>query len=127
MDRSESAAHAANLAEQRSRTARRAGAADATGWRWYISIAAIKNYMRIMDWPGPLEDENPFFRRAESELGAYSLTARLSNRTLPSGAVVYRSGRIQIPGRGSRRLDFVVVETLRAEGLLPQLVEVGTR
>lgn len=98
-----------------------------TDWRWYITIASIREYMAIMGCSGPLEDTNPDFLAAEEALGRYSLTAALAPKVLPSGAVLYRSGKMRIRGRGGRRLEFVVVEVPRAEGLLPQLVSVRSK
>jgi hypothetical protein len=126
----EYSAFTANLAEQRARAARRAGVPSTSHWQWYISIRAIRDYLQIMGYPAPageISEDDPYFQRAEQELGAYSITAKLTPRTLKSGAVIYRSGKLSIRGRGGRRLEFVVVETPRAEGLLPQLVKVGTK
>lgn len=48
-------------------------------WRWYITIAAIKEWMRINRRYGPLEYGNHAFERSENELGELSLTSRLSS------------------------------------------------
>lgn len=127
MTPTESAALRANLARQDARAKWRAGIAESSNWRWYISIAAISEYMAITGCSGPLEDSNPDFIRAEQELGAHSQTARLTPHVLRSGAVTYRSGKMKIRGRGGRRLEFVVAEVPRAEGPLPQLVSVRSK
>lgn len=90
-------------------------------WRWYISIAAIREWMRLAGLSGPLEDTNPDFVAAQDTLGDLSLTARLS-RAPPNehGAMTYR-GKVTLGGR-RRRVECYVQHANRTEGALPQLV-----
>jgi len=67
-------------------------------WNWYITIAAVEQYMHLAGLRGPLEDSNPAFLHAQDVLGELSLTATLA-RTPPSrsGALTYR-GKVTLHG-----------------------------
>lgn len=97
-------------------------------WRWYISIAAVRDWMAITGRSGELEDNNPQFVAAQAELGQLSLTATLAeaaSEKLRSGGLIYR-GRVMVGGR-SRRAECTVMPAARAEGSLPQLVRVTAK
>lgn len=92
-------------------------------WKWYLSIAAIKQYMEIVGLNGPCEDSNPDFIGAERELGQLSITTQPAN-TPPtaSGGIIYRPN-VWIHGKKTR-LELTVMPAGREEGSLPQLVRV---
>lgn len=94
-------------------------------WRWYITIAAVRQYMTLAGLSGDLEDSNPDFLLAQSTLGDLSMTATLavdaSERT-KSGASIYR-GKVTLHGK-RRRVECTVMPPIRSEGPLPQLVRV---
>lgn len=95
------------------------------GWRWYITIAAVRQWMALTGRCGELEDSNPDFLAAQSELGDLSLTATLAlsaSEKQRDGASVYR-GRVMVRGR-SVRTECIVMPPLRREGPLSQLVRV---
>jgi hypothetical protein len=95
-------------------------------WKWYITVAAVGQWMRITGRRGELEDTNPDFVDAQNELGEFSLTAKLAS-TPPSrsGALTYRcywAGRTKHGKR--RRVECQVMPAGRVDGDLPQLVRV---
>lgn len=93
-------------------------------WKWYLTIAAVKQYMDLAGYSGPTEDDNPDFIRAENELGEHSLTARpVVGKNTRSGAILYRTGMMRLK-RGRGRLEFTVSPIPRKEGKLPQLLRV---
>ena len=92
-------------------------------WNWYLTIAAVRQYMALTGLRGDLEDDNPDFVRAQNELGDLSLTARLADaEPTQSGAVRYR-GKITLRGR-RQRVECTVMPAGRDEGVLPQLLRV---
>ena len=94
-------------------------------WRWYLSIAAVRQYMDLAGLRGPLEDDNHDFAQAQEALGELSLTAKVATTAsdaTKSGGVVYR-GKVTIHGK-RRRVECVVMPWPREEGKLPQLVRV---
>ncbi len=95
-------------------------------WSWYLTIAAVKQYMEIMGYIGPLETDNPDFERSQNELGEISLTAKPAD-TPPtaSGAILYRPN-VVISGKKTR-LELTVQPAARKEGSLPQLVRVRVK
>lgn len=92
-------------------------------WKWYLSIAAVRQYMEIAGLKGECELENPDFDAAQNALGELSLTATPAN-TPPtqSGAIIYRCW-VQLRGQRTR-LELTVAPAARAEGALPQLIRV---
>lgn len=95
-------------------------------WRWYLSIAAVRQYMEIAGLRGELEDNNPDFVRAQNELGAVSLTATPADAPpSDSGGIIYRPW-VHIHGRRTR-LELTVTPAGRSEGDLPQLVRVRVK
>ena len=72
-------------------------------WRWYLTIAAVRQWMDLTDRRGPLEDDNPDFVAAQNGWGELSLTARLSE----SASAKTQSGRLRVPwprhGQGQER------------------------
>lgn len=96
-----------------------------TDWRWYLTIAAIREWMTLTGRGGEIEPANPDFAAAEAELGELSQTARLSeegSRRERGASLIYR-GKATVGGR-RRRVECTVVVTPRPEGPLPQLVRV---
>ncbi len=94
-------------------------------WKWYLSIAAVREWMALTGRGGELEDDNPDFVAAQNELGELSLTAKLALEASDkqrNGATIYR-GRVMVRGK-SRRAECTVMPPLRSEGPLPQLVRV---
>jgi len=92
-------------------------------WKWYLTIAAVRQYMDLADLLGPLEDTNPDFVAAQNALGELSLTAKPARTAeTKSGAVIYR-GKVTIDGK-RRRIECTVMPIPRVEGKLPQLLRV---
>lgn len=92
-------------------------------WRWYITIAAVRQYMTLAGLSGELEDDNPDFLTAQNALGGLSLAAKLvEGKNTESGAVIYR-GKVTIGGK-RRRIEYTVMPMPRTEGDLPQLLRV---
>lgn len=91
--------------------------------RWYISVSAIRAYMRIAGYPDQSDGE--WFDRAERELFAFAEVAR------PVGAPrdgKWQTWRVKADIRGRRtRLDLIVSTETRKEGDLPQLVIVRSQ
>jgi len=92
-------------------------------WRWYLTIAAVRQYMVLAGLSGELEDDNPDFLAAQNALGELSLTAKPARTAeTESGAVIYR-GKVTIAGK-RRRIECTVMPIPRTEGKLPQLLRV---
>lgn len=95
-------------------------------WRWYLTIAAVRQYMTLAGLRGPLEETNPDFRAAQDALGELSLTTKPARTAeTKSGAVIYR-GKVTIHGK-RRRIECTVCTVMpipRTEGALPQLLRV---
>jgi hypothetical protein len=98
-------------------------------WRWYITIAAVRQYMELAGLRGELEDHNPDFVRAQNDLGEHSLTARVvRGKDSASGAIVYRTeGKTTLPNGRKTRLEFTVMPIPRKEGAMPQLLRVTAK
>ncbi len=90
--------------------------------RWYITIAAVREWMRLTGRGGSLEDTNPAFSAAQAELFALSLTASRSPQRGRDGSESWR-GYAVVDGR-RRRVECSVMPLPRKEGKLPQLVRV---
>lgn len=86
---------------------------------WYISVAAVEQYMEAKRVP--VRSEGPEFDAAEEELMAIAIEAAGKKpRELKSGLLQYRSS-----GAGRKlRLRLLVSPKPRKEGKLPQLVHV---
>ena len=92
-------------------------------WKWYLTIAAVRQYMALAGLRGELEDDNPDFLQAQNELGELSLTAKpVIGKDTASGAALYR-GKVTIHGK-RRRIECTVMPVPRVEGSLPQLLRV---
>jgi hypothetical protein len=94
-------------------------------WKWYITIAAVRQWMTLTGRAGDLEDDNPGFIDAQNELGDLSLTATLAldaSEKQRNGASIYR-GKVTVKGKRVRA-ECTVMPPLRSEGPLPQLVRV---
>ena len=94
---------------------------------WYVTIAALREYMAMAGYRGELEDDNPDFRAAERELLDLISSDRVrdTGRRSDSGAETWRTGRIRL-ARLPRSviLELTVMPGPRAEGPLPQLLRV---
>lgn len=94
-------------------------------WRWYITIAAVRQLMQLAGLSGEMENTNPDFLAAQDALGELSMKATLAveaSEKLRGGGSIYR-GRVMLGGK-SWRLEATVMPSVRAEGSLPQLVRV---
>lgn len=98
-------------------------------WRWYLTIAAVRQFMELADLRGELEDDNPDFVSAQEALGTFSLTARpVAGKVTASGATIYRTdGKVTLPNGRRCRIEFTVMASQREEGSLPQLLRVVTK
>lgn len=91
-----------------------------TPYRWYLSAAAVKEYLALM---GLDDDGGPNWLRAERELGAHIESAR--QVALNEKSVIFRTGRVRVgDGTKSTRLEFYVRHCPRTEGDKAQLVAV---
>lgn len=91
---------------------------------WYISAAAVKQYMAIQGYPP--DDDGPGFDRAAKELEGLTAEARLAKDIAPGQQS--QLWRVKATVRGKRtRLELVVSVERRAEGPLPQLVAVRNK
>lgn len=89
--------------------------------RWYISAAAVRQWMAISGRGGA--DDGPEFDAAAKELDALSLEARLAKDVGPNQH--HQQWRVAATVRGRRsRLELIVSTQPRPEGPLPQLVAV---
>lgn len=94
-------------------------------WKWYITFAAVQQWMKLTGRHGELDDDNHDFVAAQNELGDLSLTAKLSevaSEKQQSGASIYR-GKVTVMGKRVRA-ECTVMPPIRSEGPLPQLVRV---
>lgn len=93
-------------------------------YRWYLSAAAIREYLAIAGLPD--DDGGPNWGRAERELGAHAEAARQSGSN--NHSLIFRTGRVRVGDRTkSTRLELFVRHTPREEGGLPQLVAVRNK
>lgn len=89
--------------------------------RWYISAAAVKQWMAISGRQG--SDDGPEFDAAAIELDALSAEARLAKDVGPTQR--HQQWRVSATVRGRReRLELIVSIAPRPEGPLPQLIAV---
>ena len=98
---------------------------ETAGWRWYLSIAAIRQWMAATGRRGPAEPANADYRAAELELGELSRTAKIARAATTrqvDGGIVYR-GHVLV-GTKRIRVEAIVMPWPRDEGPLPQLVRV---
>jgi hypothetical protein len=92
-------------------------------WRWYLTVAAVRQFMELTGRRGDLEDDNLEFVAAQNELGELSISAKPARTAeTKSGAVVYR-GKITLRGK-RQRVECTVMPIPRKEGALPQLLRV---
>jgi len=92
--------------------------------RWYISAAAVKQYMAIMGYAP--DDDGPGFDRAAKELESLASEARLAKDVGPGQHS--QQWRVKTTVRGKRtRLELVVSLGERLEGELPQLIAVRNK
>jgi len=98
-------------------------------WRWYLTVAAVRQYMMLAGLRGELEEGNPDFMRAQADLGQHTLTARpVEGKDTASGAILYRTvGKVVLPNGRKTRLEFTVMPIPRREGTLPQLLRVTAK
>jgi len=87
---------------------------------WYISAAAVRDYLRLTGQPAVLE--GPIWDAAEVALMDISIgVSRKQPKVSKTGALVYNTGR------ASNRIRLVVSTAKRVEGAKPQLVQVLPR
>lgn len=91
---------------------------DARPHRWYLTGAAVREYMAIVGLP-PVDDGPPF-QRAELEIGALCHDARLTRDE--GHRKIYRVKTLI--GGLVARLELYVATAQRSEGPLEQLVRV---
>jgi hypothetical protein len=92
--------------------------------RWYISAAAVKQYMAICGYEG--RPDGPVFDAAAIELENLCEQAKLARDVGPGQQS--QLWRVKATVRGKRtRLELVVSVEPRPEGLLPQLVAVRNK
>lgn len=85
---------------------------------WYISVAAVKKYLAIVG--RPVVEDGPGFDRAERELMEMAIATMASDR-VPKHT---NQRLLRYRGPKPHRLQLIVSTELRAEGKLPQLVDV---
>lgn len=91
---------------------------------WYISAAAVKQYMAIQGYHG--SDDGPVFDRAAAELDALCAESRLAKDVGPGQDS--QQWRVKATVRGKRtRLELIVSLSHRPEGELPQLIAVRNK
>lgn len=85
---------------------------------WYVSARAVREYLALTGRP-PVDD-GPVWDEAEDEL------IDIAERTVAADRRprVLRSGLVQYRGPRPLRLRLIVAPKPRAEGSLPQLVQV---
>ena len=92
--------------------------------RWYISAAAVKQFMAIQGYVG--STAGPVFDRAAIELEDACEQARLAKDVGPGQ--VDQLWRVKWTVRGKRtRLELIVSLEKRPEGPLPQLIAVRNK
>lgn len=92
--------------------------------QWYISAAAVKQFMSIMGYVGSTDD--PVFDRAAIELEDACEQARLARDADDKSP--YQQWRVKWTVRGKRsRLELIVSTEKRPEGPLPQLIAVRNK
>lgn len=92
-------------------------------FRWYITIAAVRQWMDLTGRRGDLDDGNPDFVAAEEELRQLCEDAKqASTPPSQSGSLTFRT-KTTLRGR-RRRVEMDVMPFARTEGSLPQLVRV---
>lgn len=92
--------------------------------RWYISAAAVKQYMAIQGYEG--SPDGPVFDRAAIELEHLCDEARLAKDAGEHSP--NQQWRVKATVRGKRtRLELIVSLEQRPEGPLPQLIAVRNK
>lgn len=90
---------------------------------WYVTVAALRDWMRIGGWA---EDEE-----AEADAALLALCSsgapRDTGRRTDSGAEVWRTGRLEVGRRRGVRLELTVMPGPRPEGEKPQLLRVRAK
>jgi hypothetical protein len=89
---------------------------------WYLSVSAVRDYLRITGRPDVTD--GPVFHRAEEELVEICQRAVENAERNPDGPKRTASGLYQYRGGKPLRLRLLVAPDPRAEGRLPQLVQV---
>lgn len=89
---------------------------------WYLSVSAVRDYLRIMGRPDATD--GPVFHRAEEELMRICERAAELADAKPDGPSLGKSGSLLYRGGKPLRLRLLVAPDPREEGRLPQLVRV---
>lgn len=91
--------------------------------KWYIRIAAVRQYQQLMGYP--IESDGPSFDRAERELADLADQARLAKDI---GRGQHSQWRVKSTVRGRRtRLELVASIEPRPEGPFSQLIAVRNK
>lgn len=96
-------------------------------FRWYLSAAAVRQYMTLVQYPS--EDDGPNWDRARAELGRACSYAKIESSHPETGIEMWTSGPLLLgPKAKPFDLQLFVSSESRPEGPLPQLVavKVGT-
>lgn len=92
--------------------------------RWYITVAAVRQYMAICGYEG--STDGPIFDRAAIELEDLCERARLAKDIGPGQKS--QQWRVKTTVRDKRtRLELIVSLDKRPEGPLPQLIAVRNK
>lgn len=92
--------------------------------RWYITVAAVRDYMRIQGYAG--STDGPVFDRAAIELEDLCEQAKLAKDVGPDQQS--QLWRVKATVRDKRtRLELVVSTEPRPEGPLPQLIAIRNK
>lgn len=91
---------------------------------WYISAAAVKQYMAIQGYQP--DDDGPGFDHAAKELESLAAESRLAKDIDNKSRT--QQWRVKATVRGRRtRLELIVSVEQRKEGPLPQLIAVRNK
>lgn len=94
--------------------------------RWYLSAAAVRQYLEIARLRNDDGEGGENFRRAERELAAHSQAARLAADE--GHQQIWRTGRVKVGDQPKAiRLELTINTTPRAEGPLLPLVRVRAK
>lgn len=97
------------------------GGRPVTTPRWYLSAAAVREYLAIAGYVD--DDGGPAWGRAERELAEHGAVAHLVSEDHARQRQLWRTGRVQV-GQRRTRLELTVSTTPRPEGDFDQLIHV---
>lgn len=91
---------------------------------WYITVAAVRQYMRICGYEG--DSDGPVFDAAAIELERLCEQSRLAKDAGPHSPNQQWRVRANVRGKNTR-LELIVAPDPRPEGDLPQLIAVRNK